>query len=301
MSLNNVLKNMKEGFPKDQIFDDLNVLRQDITLSALPMFQTAEKDFGKRVFKSKWSENFQKNFKNEVRKQSTAKNFIVPVRQAFEKILERIDLLEKLAEDNFNDDISIHAMSAKRINILSYIQACTFFTIYARRLLTTTFAIEINTASDDVTSELEDILPINLQWLQKRRDSWFMVLDILLNGKGDLNKVIEDLPEINVNPANIKAVEAVNHQLDPFGFGFIPVPLNPAYYIGVFLAEWQNDRLNTAKAERDVLEVQVINLRMLDEKKNDAKLQKSIKYIEDNRLKPLYKKIAKMEEKYAAS
>ena len=190
-------------------------------------------------------------------------------------------------------------MSIKRLNILSYIEACTFFCTYARRLLTTLFAIEINTASDDITSELEDILPVNLEWLQRRRDSFFLVFDILLNGKGDLTKVIEDLPEINVNPTNIKAVEAVNKNLDPYGFGFIPVVLNPAYHIGVFVAEWQVERLNTARAEKDVLEVQTLNLKMLDEKKNDAKLQKTIKYIEDNRLKPLYKKIAKMEEKYA--
>lgn len=298
MSLFNVLKNMKEGFPKNQIVDDLNVLRQDISAHTLPMFQTAEKDFATRVFKSKWSESFHKNFKNEVRKVNS-KNFIVPTVTVLEKIVERIDLLEKLAEEHFNDDISIHAMSIKRLNILSYIEACTFFCTYARRLLTTTFAIEINTASDDVTSELEDILPVNLEWLQRRRDSFFLVFDILLNGKGDLAKVMEDLPEINVNPTNIKAVEAVNKNLDPFGFGFIPVVLNPAYHIGVFVAEWQVERLNTARAEKDVLEVQCLNLKMLDENKNDAKLQKSIKYIEDNRLKPLYKKIAKMEEKYA--
>lgn len=300
MSLSNILKNLKEGFPKNQITDDLNVLRQDIVANTLPMFKTAEKDFGTRVFKSKWAETFHMRFKGGVRKVNS-KNIIKPTIDVLEKILERVDLLEKLAEENFNDDISVHALSIKRINILSYIEACTFFTIYSRRLLTTLFAIEINTVSEDVTSELEDILPVNLEWLQRRRDSFIAVFEILLNGKGDLAKVMEDLPEININPTNIKAVEAVNKNLDPFGFGFIPVVLNPAYHIGVFVAEWQVDRLNTAKAEKDVLEVQVVNLKLLDDKKNDARLQKSIKYIEDNRLKPLYKKIAKMEEKYARS
>lgn len=298
MSLQNMLKNLKEGFPKDTIEDDLNVLRQDLTAYTIPMYDLASKDFGNRVFKSKWGDNFQKQMKTQVRRLNT-KNFIIPVQKALEKISERIDVLEKLAEENFNDEISIHAMSVRRINILSYIQACSFFSIYARRLLTTAMAIEINASDETKTSEMEDILPVNLDWLKQRRDSFFKIMDILLHGKGDLVKIIEDLPEINVNTTNIKAVEAVNHQLDPFGFGFIPVVLNPAYYVGVFVAEWQNDRLNTAKAERDVLEVRVINLKMLDEKKNDAKLQKSIQYIEDNRLKPLYKKIAKMEESYA--
>ena len=300
MSLLNVLKNMSEGFPKTQITDDLNVLRQEIATSTLPMFELLDKEFGSRTFKSKWYENFHKSLKNNVRKVNS-KNFITPTYKALEKIQERLDMLEKLVDDNFNDDVSIHAMNVKRINILSYIEACTFFTTYARRLAHTVLAIEINACSDDIPNELDDVLPYNLQWLKERRDSWFLVLDIFLNGKGDLNKVVDDLPDLSVNKTNIKAVEVLHRDLDPFGFGFIPVVLNPAYHIGIMLAEWQVNRLNTAIAEKDVLEVQVMNLKLLAQDKNDAKLQGTIKYMEEERLKPLYKKIGKMEEKYGGS
>ncbi len=300
MSLLNVLKNMSDGFPKTQITDDLNVLKQEISTTTIPMFELLDKEFGSRNFKSKWYENFHKSLKNQVRKVNS-KNFITPTLKALEKIQERIDTLEKLVDEHFNDDVSIHAMNVKRINILRYIEACTFFTMYARRLAHTTLAIEINACSDDIANELDDILPYNLQWLKERKDSWFAVLDIFLNGKGDLNKVVEDLPDIGVNKTNIKAVESVHHNLDPFHFGFIPVVLNPAYHIGIMLAEWQVNRLSTAVAEKDVLEVQVMNLKLLNQNKNDAKLQNTIKYIEENRLKPLYKKIGKMEEKYGGS
>ena len=63
MSLSNVLKGMKEGFPKDQVVDDLNILRQDLATYTIPMFQQAEKDFGTRTFKSKYAENFHKHLK----------------------------------------------------------------------------------------------------------------------------------------------------------------------------------------------------------------------------------------------
>lgn len=300
MSLLNVMTKMSDGFPKTQIVDDLNVLKQDLANSALPMYESLDKEFGSRQFKSAWYENFQKSLKNNVRK-VTAKNFITPVYKALEKLQERIDMLEKLTEDNFNDDVSIYAMNVKRINILSYIEAGSFFVTYARRLAHTTLAIEINTLSDDITNDLDDILPYNLEWLRERRDSFFMVLDIFLNGKGDINKVVEALPDLSVNKQNVRAVEAVHHDLDPFNFGFIPVILNPAYHIGTMLAEWQVSRLRAAEAERDVLEVQVMNLKLLIQGKNDAKLQSKIKYIEDERLKPLYKKIGKMEETYSGA
>ena len=83
MSLSNVLKGMKEGFPKDQVVDDLNILRQDLATYTIPMFQQAEKDFGTRTFKSKYAENFHKHLKNEVRKISQ-KNFISPVLKALD-------------------------------------------------------------------------------------------------------------------------------------------------------------------------------------------------------------------------
>ena len=120
MSLLNVLKNMSDGFPKTQITDDLNVLKQEISTTTIPMLELLDKEFGSRNFKSKWYENFHKSLKNQVRKVNS-KNFITPTLKALEKIQERIDTLEKLVDEHFNDDVSIHAMNVKRINILSYI------------------------------------------------------------------------------------------------------------------------------------------------------------------------------------
>ena len=298
MSFLTYLKTMNESFPKKQIIEDINVLREDLLSYTKPNFELANKNFGTIAFKSKWYENFHAQLKSSVSK-INSKNFIAPTLKAIDKIIERLDSIEKLVDENFNDDVLINAMNVKRINILAYLEACSFFSIYARRLLNVVMAIEINTQSDDVSSELDDILPFNLDWLKQRRDSWFTVLDIFYNGKGDLEKTVEALPDINVNQTNIKAVEAVNRNLDPHGFGFIPVVLNPAYHIGMIVAEWQVSRLHTAKAERDVLEVQVMNLKLLLDGKNDAKLQQKIKYIENERLKPLYQKISKMENSYA--
>lgn len=298
MSFLNYLKSMNESFTKKQIIDDINVLREDLLSYTRPNLELANKNFGTIAFKSKWSENFHSHLKNVVPKVNS-KNFLAPALKATDNIIARLDSIEKLVEDNFNEDVLINAMNIKRINILAYLEACSFFSIFTRRLLNVTMAIEINTQSDDVTNELDDILPFNLQWIKERRNSWFTVLDIFYNGKGDLEKVVENLPDINVNESNIKSVESVNRNIDPHGFGFIPVVLNPAYHIGMIVAEWQVSRLHAAKAERDVLEVQVLNLKLLLDGKNDAKLQTKIKYIENERLKPLYQKIEKMERKYA--
>lgn len=298
MSLLNYIKTLNNHFPKKQLIDDIAILREDLLTYLKPQYELVNKNFGNRPFKSKWYENFHGQMKQYVDRVNS-KTCVPVILKATDKIIERLDTLEKLVEDNFNDDVSVHAMSVKRVNILAYLEACTFFAVYARRLITMIMQIEINTCSEDIPNELDDILPFNLEWLRTRRDSFFMVLDIFYSGKGDLEKVVENLPDINVNTTNVKAVESSNRNLDPNNLGFIPVVLNPIYHIGMVVAEWQHARLRSAEAERDILEVQVMNLKLLQDKKNDAKLQRKIKYIEESRLKPLYQSIDQMEKKYA--
>ena len=297
MSLSKYLLTLNQGFPKKQVSDDITILREDLMTFTKPAYELASKNFGNRQFKSKWYENFHAEMKQYIDRVNS-KNCLPVILKAIDKVIERVDMLERLADENFNEDISVHAMSIKRVNILAYLEACTFFTVYARRLLSMIMQIEINTHSEDVVNELDDILPFNLEWLKERRAGFFMVLDIFYSGKGDLEKVVEGLPDINVNTTNIKAVESSNKNLDPNHLGFIPVVLNPIYHIGMAVAEWQHNRLRAAEAERDILQVQVVNLKMLLDGKNDAKLQRKIKYMEEERLKPLYQKIAKMEKSY---
>ena len=298
MSLSTYLQTLNNHFPKKQLVDDIVILREDLMSFTKPGYELANKNFGTRAFKSKWNENFFAAMKQNMDRINT-KNCIPVILKAIDKVIDRVDMLEKLVDENFNDDVSVHAMSVKRINILAYLEACTFFTVYARRLLSMIMQTEINCNYEDVTNELDDILPFNLLWLQERRAGFLMVLDLFYSGKGDLEKVVEDLPDINLNTTNIKAVESSNKNLDPNSLGFIPVVLNPIYHIGMIVAEWQHSRLRAAEAERDILQVQVVNLKLVLEKKNDAKLQQKVKYIENERLKPLYQKIAKMESKYA--
>ena len=298
MSLSTDGQRLSNDLAREQLIDDIVILREDLMSFTKPGYELANKNFGTRAFKSKWNENFFAAMKQNMDR-INSKNCIPVILKAIDKVIDRVDMLEKLVDENFNDDVSVHAMSVKRINILAYLEACTFFTVYARRLLSMIMQTEINCNSEDVTNELDDILPFNLLWLQERRAGFLMVLDLFYSGKGDLEKVVEDLPDINLNTTNIKAVESSNKNLDPNSLGFIPVVLNPIYHIGMIVAEWQHSRLRAAEAERDILQVQVVNLKLVLEKKNDAKLQQKVKYIENERLKPLYQKIAKMESKYA--
>ena len=67
------------------------------------------------------------------------------------------------------------------------------------------------------------------------------------------------------------------------------------------LAEWQSDRLNAAKAEKQALEFKLLALKTVELKKGiDPALQRRIDYVQ-GQVEELNYKLIKMEEKYGTS
>ena len=64
---------------------------------------------------------------------------------------------------------------------------------------------------------------------------------------------------------------------------------------------YQVERYHLATAERDMLQRKVYNLRLIAEGRNDAKIQKEIRYTEEQRVRPLSQKIQKWEQEYVHS
>lgn len=299
MKLNSFITTLLPSFTKEMLREDLECLRKEFRESTLPPYELAQKEFGKYKFKAKWVENFQAELKRDV-SHISFNNFINPVLAALKLIEDRLPMLERMVDKYYEEDIVKDAMNLKRFNTLHYLEAVSYFLRYSRRLLNMAFALEINTLSEDISDTMENITPFDLQWLNKGRSSYFQILQIILDKKVDFEKAVDALPDINVNVNNAKVVETTKgRDADPLGLGLIPLVLNPIYHIGMAVAEWQVSRLRAAQEEQEILKVRVYNLKLLQQGKNDAKLQNEIRYIEEKRLAPLQKKIAQMEKDYA--
>lgn len=299
MKLNSFITTLLPSFSKEMLREDLECLRKELKESTMPPYELSKKEFGKRKFKATWVENFHSQMKSDVQRISFV-NFIAPVHQCLLNIDERLPMLERMVDKYYEEDIVKDAMNLKRFNTLHYMEAVSFFLRYSRRLVNMAFALEINACSEDVSDEMEDILPFDLQWLNRGRSSYFQVMQILLDKKLDFEAAVNDLPDINVNMNNAKVVETTKgRDADPANLGLIPLVLNPIYHIGMAVAEWQVSRLRAAQDEEEILKVRVYNLKLIDQGRNDAKLQRQVNYIETKRLRPLQKKIAEMEKDYA--
>ena len=112
----------------------------------------------------------------------------------------------------------------------------------------------------------------------------------------DLQKQIDRIPEVvvDVNDAT-GAAEMHGHNLDPLTLGFLPFRWNPIYHIRLKISEWQFARYESAKAERQAIELRVLALQNARNGQEDPSVEQQINYY-DGVLKDLNYKISKMED-----
>ena len=118
--------------------------------------------------------------------------------------------------------------------------------------------------------------------------------------KADFDKRIKEIPAVTVGQDNIEMVEGnlERGRSDPLELNLIPLPINPFYIVGCWIAERQAARYKTAKAERDSIQLRLLYLRQLDaEGKGDPILKNEIE-ITQSRVEKLSYEIKEMEEKW---
>lgn len=225
-------------------------------------------------------------------------NFLGYFDEIVKRMRDQLPVIGRLVEEYFEDDVSVHALNLQRVNLLQYIPIMMFITRYIRTFTNYAIGLEINSVSDSAEATY-DLIPAESAWLAQNRQTFMDSAAIVVHRGNDIEKIFEALPDVSIDPQNAKIVEK-NGSLnpDPMGFGIIPLGINPFFLAGKIVVNFQTERYHLARAELDMLERKVYNLRMINEGRNDAKLQREIQYTENVRINPLKEKIADWEREY---
>ena len=287
-------RSLLPDFTRARILEDIEITRRELNEATLPAYRTAEDLFGKKKLVSDYAEVFQKVFDRDAR--ITYKgNFIVGIYETLENMVENLDMVERLVHKRFASDVIKDAMTIFKLNLLQYVELLSFVTKYSRRLLIVAITAEVNAANKE--NEMDGILDSEIQWLAAGRDSFNRAVRVMSDKRKTVEDRFDSIPEITANEDSIRMAEATGEptELDPFGFGFIPLQLNPIYHVRLAISEWQAKRYRTAEEEARMLEFRLIQLREINAGNKDAALQQRIEY-NQNRLNKLRYEIKQMEE-----
>lgn len=299
MKITDFMATIMPSFSREHVEDEVESLKQEVNDINIPIFEGGFKLLGKDKMTSDVANDMGETLYKGIGLKNYP-NFIGGFLEINKKIRDQLPVVERWVRDKFGEDISKHAMDPLKYNVLQLIPVMGFVARYCRMFYNVAISIECNIKSDS-PEPVFDIIPYQRDWLAKHLTSFIDSVRLIMKRAGDLDKIFENLPDIVIDPRNAGVVQQTQGNLtDPLNFGIIPLSINPIFLIRKIHMNYQADRYHLAKEELRMLERKVYNLKQMNEGRNDAKLQREIRYTEEKRIIPLAKKIADWEEEYGA-
>ena len=277
---------------------DLANVRSELRDHTLPPFDSMQELMSDWRFKDNWTKDFDKAFDKEVKTRLRG-NYLIKTHEILKNTQDTINTLEKLVDKKYAKDVVRSAMSYQQSSILQLVESISFASKYARKLLIRTLGLETSLYRNNSFMGKE-LTKKEIQWLDDNRHLFFLTMRALNHKPKDVEKMIGEIPDVEVDPDNHDNVVAVSgaKKLDPFGLSTFGLIMNPIYHIRIQITEWQVARYEAAKEERKMLEYQILDLRKALDEEHDPKLEQALEYTQD-RVARLNYKIHKMEEKAA--
>lgn len=292
MNIIDFVRQMVPSFKRDDVAEKLRMLREALEEQTLPPFQLAADSALKG--KSKAMQDYEREFSRAVDTPFRG-TWLLVTQQVLLNISSLLPTLENAVEKNYAKDIVGSGLTFKKAEILRLIALADFTVTYARQHLLYMLAAEANVEAKTLQQGKERPTP-ELAWLTDNKAGYFKALSVLSMKGQDIFNHLEAIPEVIINDESVTTTEQTigKVRLDPLAAGLIPITWNPFYFIGVRAANRENARINRAKQEKRALEFRLEQLRQQARGENDAKLEKTIEFYE-NEVNVLAAKIAKYE------
>lgn len=291
------ISSLLPSFSRDRILEDCRLTRTEITEETLPAYANALVILKGWKFKSDEIVMYQTQFNTLLATKN--RNMFVTIHDSFKEIIQNLTDIEKLIDQTYNQEVASQGLTYLKANQLQFVEACGFVSKFSRKLLNYTLICETKSLDDASPEIAESISKAESDWLRANFVSFTTAFSIVSSSAALVKKSLEAVPDITITSENIHTLPQTlgEKKIDPFMMRLIPIWMNPIYHLGLMVAEWQAERYHAAKEERRLIELRLLNMKMLQEGKPDARTQKMIEYNQE-RVRALNRAIAKMEEKH---
>jgi len=291
------VKSLLPSFSKNRVIDDARMSYAELEGSTVPSFAEAEKLFYNFKFRSQQMADFTTIFRR-IAKQDANQNLIVGISKALERVLQNKDYVQDKIAANFEDEVIAEGITCVKANLLRVLESVSFVSNYAMCFLNYVYILEtaeINQENGYVRSNLS---PAEIEYVKSRFTDFCLALNAIGRDKAKFTKAIEEIPDVflDINTGATVIGTVGEDKVDPLLMrGFSMDCANPIYHVMLVLAERQIAVYKKNKELKKILELRLLNMKMLIEKSPDAKIEKEIAYTQ-SRIQGLEHDLKKMEE-----
>lgn len=291
MDFKSFMTKLLPTFGKRLVLTELEQIKDKLNSYTIPAYKTAQ------GVHDKLESAEAKFFEGVYHKMIGRGKMFQEISKRLEVASEVCDYLLDAVNDKFQEDITRASLSAYTLNVLKLTEAISFISDYGRRLVVFVTTVELNKKMG--VEELDGITKAEKDFIYEYRNAFFEGLKILETSADDIEKKLEAIPNVLVNPDNFDTVKSAVGvgNADPLKLNFFSPRYNPFLFVNMKIVTYQASKYNQAKADLKEIQIKILKLKQLREGKEDAKLDTQIEYYTNlnNHLKA---DIDRMEEEY---
>ena len=302
MNIFEYVKKIKKSISKNNVLDDINVTREEMTNTTMDFLNKNigwltknERDLQSQAYRRD-RDDLIRDFGRTGYLRPT--NPFDMVQRSLTNSLEILNWVEGYFTKNLNDDVTAASITIAKSNALQLLDLTALTARYTRAWLELIISAESN-ALNKLNSEVS-LTQQQIKYLGENRDAFGRAIAILATPIKEIQKVFDAMPEIVIAESNPKAVQATQGdvRVDPLRLALVQSKWDPAYLFGMLFTDFQVHRYKMAKEEKEMLELRILRLQRQMEGKEDPKLS-DILNKRQGQLDKVRGKIKKMEDEWA--
>lgn len=296
MRMEQFVRAMLPNYEKRKVIDELQSLASELGEITIPAYERAKDAFkSPNLFRSEEVKAFDKACR--ARLPQFKVTHLETIHRSLKMAQTNSLVVLTALSNNPSSQITREAMSYVMANQLQYVEVMMFASEFARRWLLHFLKLETVRLEEDWKDKEEKGIIRAQKYIDDNKENFFQALRIVARTPEEIDRVFKEIPDLVVDPDKFQTAQQVlgSSKLDPLQMGFIPVRLNPLYYIRLGYAEWQANRYHLLREEARQLELRLLLLKeQRSGREADAKLEKQINYSE-GRLEKMRYKLHRME------
>lgn len=284
MKIADFIKALLPHIDKNKVLEDLRVTSSEIDNFGITSYQHASEHFKTNKIKSlsnkDLSDVFYRNF--DVQGGMKQSSFIGEILKRMPFVKENVDYILGLAEELFERDIINEGLTAKKAIILRAAGNLSFISRFSIDLLNLVYVNEAIETKAEIEESLR-LSPAAIKHINENIGYFARLLSDYGVPTKKFSNIILEIPDVIINTKTKDAVNGLysEKELDPFTNVFkAGFTGNPVYHVRMLVAEWQSNRYKANKDKKKMLELRLLHLKMLQDGKDDAKLEQEIEYIQ---------------------
>lgn len=283
MKLFSYLASLLSNIGKDQILEDVRDSKEVLKSVVLPSYSAASTYFRDGKIQSKKAQELQSDFylKYDRNGKPKSNNFITDIFNVIPDIIENCEWIEDQVEKIFEKNIISTGLTARKTALIRSAEHMSFLTRFLPDVLNYVYQEEANHLGAAMDVTVEKLSPAEEKLFRERFPMFCAILSDFSQPSKVFSKIFEKIPDVNVGGTNAEMVAGLypDHVLDPFRSGGLAgFTWSPIYHFRMVIADWQNRSYKATQDKKKMLELRLLHLEMLKEKKYDPKIEQEIEY-----------------------